>query len=202
VSGEPNPVAPPSPHSAPPGRPESHGAFEASPSRALVRVNAAEVRHRARTRGRLVVAACGFAVLFAAVAIKLTDATVLDPAASRIATASRRAAPEPPVSRAEITDRNGEVLAVSVRGTALYARPPQIDNPIQVADRLVRILPHLDRERLIARLSPPRQFAYIDRFITPARNRRSTTSASSACISRPPSAAPIRAAVTARMCSA
>jgi hypothetical protein len=116
-------------------RPESHGAFEASPSRALVRVNAAEVRHRARTRGRLVVAACGFAVLFAAVAIKLTDATVLDPAASRIATASRRAAPEPPVSRAEITDRNGEVLAVSVRGTALYARPPQIDNPIQVADR-------------------------------------------------------------------
>jgi cell division protein FtsI (penicillin-binding protein 3) len=166
-----NDVPPPSPHSAPQGRPESFGAFESSPSRALVRVNATEAHGRGRIRNRLVVAACGFGVLFTAVAIKLTDATVLDPAASRIATASRRVQPEQPVSRAEITDRNGEVLAVSVRGTALYARPPQIDNPVLVADRLLRILPHLDRERLVARLSPPRAFAYIDRFITPRQEQ-------------------------------
>ncbi len=127
---------------------------------------------RARLRGRLLVAAAGFGVLFGAVAIKLTDATVLDPAASRIATAPRHApAIEPPVSRAEITDRNGEILAVTVRGTALYARPPQIENPARVADQLVRILPHLDRERLVQRLSPPRQFAYIDRFITPRQEQ-------------------------------
>jgi len=127
---------------------------------------------RARLRGRLVFAACCFGAVFAAVALKLTDATVLDPAASRIATAPRNApAGEPPVSRAEITDRNGEVLAVTVRGTALYARPPQIEDPVRAADALVRILPHLDRARLVQRLSPPRQFAYIDRFITPRQEQ-------------------------------
>lgn len=127
---------------------------------------------RARLRGRLVFAAGCFAAVFAAVAVKLTDATVLDPAASRIATTPRNApAAEPPVSRAEITDRNGEVLAVTVRGTALYARPAQIEDPVRAADALVRILPHLDRARLIQRLSPPRQFAYIDRFITPRQEQ-------------------------------
>ncbi|MFL1464092.1 peptidoglycan D,D-transpeptidase FtsI family protein [Roseococcus sp. DSY-14] len=143
-----------------------------SASRALVRVPPAEAVMRARLRGRLLVAAAGFAVLFGAVALKLTDATVLDPASSRIATTPRHAAAvEAPVSRAEITDRNGEILAVTVRGTALYARPPQIDDPARVADQLVRILPHLDRERLVQRLSPPRQFAYIDRFITPRQEQ-------------------------------
>nr|WP_302474390.1 penicillin-binding transpeptidase domain-containing protein [Roseococcus sp. MDT2-1-1] len=123
-------------------------------------------------KGRLFFAAAGFGLLFTAVGLKLTDATVLDPAASRIATAPRSApVVEPPVARAEITDRNGEVLAVTVRGTALYARPAQIDDPRAVADQLVRILPHLERDRLIQRLSPPRQFAYIDRFITPRQEQ-------------------------------
>ncbi len=127
---------------------------------------------RTRMKGRLFVAAAGFGLLFTAVGLKLTDATVLDPAASRIATAPRSApVSEAPVARAEITDRNGEVLAVTVRGTALYARPPQIDDPRAVADQLVRILPHLDRDRLVQRLSPPRQFAYIDRFITPRQEQ-------------------------------
>ena len=69
-----------------------------------------------RTRGRLVVAACGFAALFGAVGVKLGLATVLDPAmpklraAPRVPTAETASAP-----RAAITDRNGEVLALSSR---------------------------------------------------------------------------------------
>ncbi|MBS7813548.1 peptidoglycan D,D-transpeptidase FtsI family protein [Roseococcus pinisoli] len=142
-----------------------------SASRALVRASATEAAQMRRIRARLTLASVGFGVLFLAVAAKLTDATVLSPAASRIAQAPRLPPPEPPVSRAAITDRNGEILAVTVRGTALYARPGEIDNPAQVADRLIRILPHLDRARLIPRLSPPRQFAYIDRFITPRQQQ-------------------------------
>ncbi|UPY38195.1 penicillin-binding protein 2 [Sediminicoccus sp. KRV36] len=121
--------------------------------------------------GRLLVASLGFGVLFVAIAVKLTDATILSPAPSRIAQAPRLPSAEPAVSRAAITDRNGEVLAVTVRGTALYARPGEIDNPARVADQLVRILPHLDRDRLLPRLSPPRQFAYLDRFITPRQQQ-------------------------------
>jgi cell division protein FtsI (penicillin-binding protein 3) len=120
-----------------------------------------------RMRVRLGLAAAGFAVLFGAVALRATEKTVINPEASRIAQAPRLPRGEPPVSRAEITDRNGEVLAVTVRGIALYARPNLIENPARVAEQLHRILPHLDRERLIERLSGPRVFAYLDRFITP-----------------------------------
>ncbi|MBY0335908.1 MAG: penicillin-binding protein 2, partial [Acetobacteraceae bacterium] len=171
---------PPSPHEpprAPTGAPWGVRAAGIVPPahdptprhRAVVRVSQPEHEMQRRLRARLAVAAAGFGVLFGAAALKLTDATILSPLPSRVAMAPRIAPPEPPVNRAEITDRNGETLAVTVRGTALYARPTEIDNPAQVADRLVRILPHLDRERLTLRLSPPRQFAYIDRFITPSQ---------------------------------
>jgi cell division protein FtsI (penicillin-binding protein 3) len=137
----------------------------------MVRVTGSQATHQRRMPGRLLFASIGFGVLFVAVGVKLTDATILSPAPSRIAQAPRLPPAEPPVSRAAITDRNGEVLAVTVRGTALYARPAEIDNPARVADQLVRILPHLDRDRVLARISPPRQFAYLDRFITPRQQQ-------------------------------
>ena len=169
-----NDLPPPSPDALPQGHLPRHEAAsfpQASQSRAMVRVPASEARQLRRIRGRLVMASLGFTLLFLAVAIKLTDATVLSPVESRIAQTPRAPAGEPAVGRAAITDRNGEVLAVTVRGTALYARPGEIDHPARVADQLIRIMPHLNRERLIARISPPRQFAYIDRFITPRQQQ-------------------------------
>ncbi|MBR0661276.1 peptidoglycan D,D-transpeptidase FtsI family protein, partial [Neoroseomonas oryzicola] len=87
----------------------------------------------------------------------------------RAAALSRPPAPpaEAPVARATVTDRNGEILAVSLPLTALYANPRQIENAPEAADRLRRVLPELDRERLIQRLSGERQFAYIARALTP-----------------------------------
>jgi cell division protein FtsI (penicillin-binding protein 3) len=132
-----------------------------------VRSPLAEAAQQRRVRLRLMIATLGFAMLFGAVGLRLTEKTIINPESSRIAAAPRLPRAEPPVSRAEITDRNGEVLAVTVRGLALYARPNLIENPREAAARLHPILPHLDRERLVERLSGPRVFAYIDRFITP-----------------------------------
>ncbi|WP_424134452.1 penicillin-binding transpeptidase domain-containing protein [Roseomonas chloroacetimidivorans] len=122
-----------------------------------------------KSRGRLVLAAAGFGMLFGAVALRLTFATVLDPREPRrmpreVASAP---APEPVTSRATITDRNGEILAVSLPVTALYANPRQIENPEEVATRLSRVLPQLERDRLVGRLSGNRQFSYIARALTP-----------------------------------
>ncbi|MBR0674502.1 peptidoglycan D,D-transpeptidase FtsI family protein, partial [Neoroseomonas soli] len=87
----------------------------------------------------------------------------------RAAALSRPPAPpaEAPVARATVTDRNGEILAVSLPLTALYANPRQIENATEAADRLRTVLPQLDRERLIARMTGERQFAYIARALTP-----------------------------------
>ncbi|WP_135470329.1 peptidoglycan D,D-transpeptidase FtsI family protein [Crenalkalicoccus roseus] len=166
---------PPAPDAPPAGRtvvPAAGGA------RGLVRVAAPELARRAqieRTRGRLVLAAGGFSVLFAAVGVKLTLATLVDPAQPRLRAAPTVPAGEPPVARAPITDRNGEVLAVSLRVMELYANPQEISDPVAAADRLLTVLPNLDRERLIERLTKrnvpgtdrPVEFAYIVRNLTP-----------------------------------
>ena len=162
-------LPPPSPDFIP--HPHAQAGLRREPGRAVLRLAPNEALHQRRMRGRLLISSLGFGVLFIAIAVKLTDATVLSPAASRLAQTPRLPPAEPPVSRAAVTDRNGEILAVTVRGTALYARPGEIENPARVADQLVRILPHLERERLLPRLSPPRQFAYLDRFITPRQQQ-------------------------------
>jgi cell division protein FtsI (penicillin-binding protein 3) len=159
---------PPAPDAAPPGRPEMGDA----PRNPVVKVTRPELARRAmlrRTRTRLVIAACGFGVLFGGVALGLADAMVLDPAAPRrlhaMEQATRPAEHQP--QRGVITDRNGEILAVSLPVTALYANPREIEDPATVARRLVRVLPQLDEERVTARLSGERQFAYIARSLTP-----------------------------------
>ncbi|HWT09913.1 MAG TPA: penicillin-binding protein 2 [Roseomonas sp.] len=168
-------IRPPKPDAAPAstyGLRRPAQTADAAP-RALVRVTQPDLMRRAileRSRGRLVIAAFGFSAIFGAVAIKLALATVLNPIEARRAAAlSRPPAPaaEAPVARATVTDRNGEILAVSLPLTALYANPRQIDNAADAADRLRRVLPQLDRERLIQRMSGDRQFAYIARALTP-----------------------------------
>jgi cell division protein FtsI (penicillin-binding protein 3) len=172
---------PPSPDAAPAGR--SRGAsVAASPSRALVRIAAPELARRAqleKTRGRLVIAAGGFAVLFGAVTLKLAFATLVDPTVPKPRAAVRIPNGESTSGRAAITDRNGEVLAVSLQVTELYANPQEINDPAEAADRLLTVLPGLDRERLVARISPrmvpgterPVEFAYIARNLPPRQQQ-------------------------------
>jgi cell division protein FtsI (penicillin-binding protein 3) len=170
----PGALRPPEPDAAPASAHGLHRPAAAAPAaQPLVRVTQPELMRRAmleRSRDRLLLAAAGFTLLFGAVAIKLAVATVISPAEPRrAAVLSRPPAPpaEAPVSRATVTDRNGEILAVSLPLTALYANPRQIDDPVAAADRLRTVLPRLDRERLIQRMSGDRQFAYIARALTP-----------------------------------
>ncbi len=147
---------------------------QAAPNRPPVRTGTAidggARAARALSRRRLVLAASAFGILFGAVALKLASATLWDPVAPRRINALNRApvaAPEVTVRRGAITDRNGEMLAVSLPVTALYANPRQIENPADVAARLARVLPQLDVERVTQRLSTDRQFAYLARALTP-----------------------------------
>ena len=174
---------PPAPDALPAGRalPSPGLARPASvpgDPRALVRVAAPDLARRAqleRTRGRLVFAAAGFGLLFLAVGGKLTLATLLDPATPKLRAAPTVPSADPQVARAAITDRNGEVLAVSLRVVELYANPREINDPEAAADRLTSVLPNLDRERLVERLTQrhvpgterPAEFAYIQRNLTP-----------------------------------
>ena len=98
-------ASPPSPcaEAPPPGSPPRLGA--AVPAE-TVRVTAPDLARRAaleRTRGRLVIAAGGFLVLFAAVVVKLAGATVVFPMASRRLEHMARLPDPTPVPRLTVT---------------------------------------------------------------------------------------------------
>jgi cell division protein FtsI (penicillin-binding protein 3) len=164
------PSFPPPPDAPPAGR--TIGQAPATRN-ALVRVSQPELVRRAaleRSRSRLLMAAGGFALLFGAVAARLADATLISPAPpTRLAVMVRQNTPpvEHLPGRGAITDRNGELLAVSLPITALYANPREIQDPAGAARRLVGVLPQLNLEAVTARLTGERQFAYIARALTP-----------------------------------
>ena len=177
---------PPEPDSAPRnayGRPAPRrGAARSDtvPRMEHVRITAPDLKRRAileKTRGRLVVAALGFVALFLAVVAKLTDATILQPLMPRPGPPPLTAMVTPPQGsiavalhgqRAEITDRNGQILAISMPTVSVFADPRQIIDPVAAADKLKKVLPRLDLDMAIKRLSQSdKQFVYLERDITP-----------------------------------
>ncbi len=135
-------------------------------------------------RVRLLATAAGFACLFGAVSVKLAISTVLFP----MAPAKRQIAPQVPqipmvktdphslyaddvglphVHRATITDRNGQILAISLPLAAVFANPLELVDPADAAAKLKTVLPTLDLNETIQRLSSKKQFVYIVRDITP-----------------------------------
>jgi cell division protein FtsI (penicillin-binding protein 3) len=174
----------PHPDAPPPGGGSRLGA----PPVETVRVTAPDLARRValeRTRGRLVITAGGFLVLFSAVVVKLAGATVLFPLASRrlehmarlpdptpageAPSATQAAAvPDPsPHARAQITDRNGEILAISLPTAGLYANPREMMDTDDAAAKLKRIIPRLDLDVVRARLASEKQFVYLARNISP-----------------------------------
>ncbi|HUB13315.1 MAG TPA: penicillin-binding transpeptidase domain-containing protein [Acetobacteraceae bacterium] len=177
---------PPEPDSAPRntyGRPaQRRGAprGDAVPRMEHVRITAPDLKRRAaleKTRGRLVIAATGFVILFLAVVAKLADATILQPLmphrpapplAEMVTPPKASITVALPGQRAEISDRNGQILAISVPTVSVFADPRQIIDAAAAAKKLKEVLPRLDLDMAIKRLSESgKQFVYLERDITP-----------------------------------
>ena len=72
-----------------------------------------------------------------------------------------------PVSRADIVDRNGHILATTIPFYDLYVDARQISNPTQMIDSLVRIFPDLDKNDLKEKINSNKAFKYLRRNLTP-----------------------------------
>lgn len=172
----------PRPPTRPRGTPPTGAA---TPRMETVQITAPDLARRAaleRTGQRLLLAAGGFALLFGAVAAKLTAATILFPLApSRAETAPLIPADTGPAHpdaspvaalshtpRATILDRNGQILAISLPTAALFANPREMIDPADAARRLSEVLPRLDVAQATARLQAAKQFVYLERQITPS----------------------------------
>ena len=86
--------------------------------------------------------------------------------------ATRLASFEAPERRADILDRNGDLLATSVTAYSVFADPRAIGDPALIAEALATALPDVNVETIEARLSNnERAFAWIERGITPRQRQ-------------------------------
>ncbi len=174
-----SPNAPP-PNAPPAPRAGAPRVGDTVPRMETVRVTAPDLRRRAameKTRSRLVLTAGGFAVLFLAVVLKLADATIISPLAPHrpehkiaLLQDQKNLAAATPAGRAMITDRNGQILAISLPTVDLFADPRQVIDPAADAAKLKTVLSDLDENLVARRLSEStKQFVFLARRITPAQ---------------------------------
>ncbi len=69
--------------------------------------------------------------------------------------------------RQDIVDRNGYVLATSLKTASLYANAKEIRNPAAATDALMRTLSGLKREDVLRRLQSKKSFVWLKRNLTP-----------------------------------
>lgn len=130
-----------------------------------IRIRSEQMRDKARNSAsiRLLLMGGLFLAAFAAVCIRMgmiADATPEEPQAADTAPAIL-------AQRADITDREGRVLATNLVTHALYAQPPMMIDPINAARKLVKIFPDLNYDRLVKDFTGTRKFVWIKKKISP-----------------------------------
>jgi len=117
-------------------------------------------------RTRLLITSALFAAAFSVVAIRLVDVTLLgERSASHLTKGSGIATHQ--TSRADIVDRNGVLLATSLKTASLFANLRVIPNADVAVARLVDTLPDLPASKTRSRLGGNQTFVWIKRHLTP-----------------------------------
>ena len=118
-------------------------------------------------RTRLLVAGAIFALAFSTISVRLADITVLQQGHEPRVAQAAKITNNTSTMRADIVDRNGELLATSLQTASLYANPKHVINAGEAAGKLVSVLPGLSQAELQAKLASNRSFVWIHRHLTP-----------------------------------
>jgi cell division protein FtsI (penicillin-binding protein 3) len=118
---------------------------------------------RARAEGRLLFLGLFFFLAFTVIGGRMGLLAATEPAEPK-ATATGT---EIIAQRADITDRNGRILATNMLTHALYAQPKDMIDPIRVARELAAIFPDLDGAALQKRFTDGRSFLWVRRVLSP-----------------------------------
>ena len=114
-------------------------------------------------RTRLLAIAGVFAVACLVLAVRLVEVSVFPGGEARAVRSGAAAL----VARADIVDRNGVILATSLRTASLYANPRQLIDPVAAAAGIAAVLPDLGRGELLGKLFSDRSFVWLKRSLTP-----------------------------------
>lgn len=117
-------------------------------------------------RNRLILAGCLMALAFTAVSARVIELSALrnhgEPAVTTVDPTAQLA-----VGRADIVDRNGLLVATSLRTPSLYADPKEVLDADDAAFRLSTVLPDANPAETAAKLASDRRFVWLKRNLTP-----------------------------------
>lgn len=116
-------------------------------------------------RARILVAGLFMALVFTVIGGRLTQLAIRGESGDRpIAIAAER---DEPRQRANIVDRNGEILATDLETASLFANPRRLLDAEKAARALAEILPDMDYKATLAKLKSERGFVWLRRHLTP-----------------------------------
>ncbi|MCF6214948.1 MAG: penicillin-binding protein 2 [Emcibacter sp.] len=126
------------------------------------------VKHEAIevARNRLMVPAFLFVLGFGILVVRLVSIGIFEDISDQI-THARPVTTEIVQERVDILDRNGVVLATNLSAPSLAVRPRLITEPEETADKIVAVLPDLNRTSVLNKLKSSHHFLYIKRNLTP-----------------------------------
>ncbi|NQV82236.1 MAG: penicillin-binding protein 2 [Rhodospirillales bacterium] len=122
-------------------------------------------------RNRLLVTGIVLTLAFSVIGVRLVDLTVFK-GGGEPKQANINSAPEAPVVRANIVDRNGILLATSLPTASLFADPGAVLNARDAAAKLITVLPQLELEELLSKLTSKSHFVWLSRNLTPKQQYR------------------------------
>ncbi len=119
-----------------------------------------------RARSRLPFVLLGFTLLFTVISGRIAMLT-LGNETPEPEPMQALSAEMPVASRADIVDRNGTILATSLPTMTLMADARKLLDPDEAVQKLVGVLPDLDRAKLLAELKEAKRFVTVRRQLIP-----------------------------------
>lgn len=120
-------------------------------------------RSRVRAEARLFLLGLVFFAAFITIGGRMAHLSATEPEEPRVAAPGA----EIIAQRADITDRNGRILATNMLTHALYAHPRDMIDPSRVAVELSAIFPELNKDDLLRRFTDGRRFMWLRRTLSP-----------------------------------
>ncbi len=125
-------------------------------------------KSKSRAEGRLLFMGMAFFVAFTVIGGRMGLLAASEPMEPRAAAPGA----EILAQRADITDRNGRILATNLLTHALYAQPKDMVDPARVAHQLVEVFPDLDEADLKRRFTDGRSFLWIKKTLSPEQMQK------------------------------
>jgi cell division protein FtsI (penicillin-binding protein 3) len=119
-----------------------------------------------KARSRLLMGIVAFFLSFVLMGARTIELGFSEPMAKR--PVAHQVVVEPvEFARADIVDRNGEILATNLETSSLYANPRMVEDVDLATRKLIEILPDLSEADVRNKLSSGRKFVWLKRKLTP-----------------------------------